>query len=146
LFRAAIIFAILSLLFYLFSFINIRERVSLEQQNKLPLKTGIKAFKGNRLWFLALGIIFFYWLGNSVSLATTVYYFRYNMQTSELIPYLFLIKALAMMLIFAVTPSVVAVLGKRYTVMIGCFLAVIGQLLFLAYTLHAGFAICPELV
>ncbi|MDF9839524.1 MULTISPECIES: glycoside-pentoside-hexuronide (GPH):cation symporter [unclassified Paenibacillus] len=145
-FRVAVIFAVISVFFYLFSFSKIRERVTLDQTIKLPLKTGIKAFKGNHLWFLALCIVFFYWLGNSVSLATTVYYFRYNMQASELIPYLFLIKALAMMLIFALTPTIVSRLGKRYSIMTGCFLAVIGQLLFLAYGLHAGFAIAGLLL
>jgi GPH family glycoside/pentoside/hexuronide:cation symporter len=125
------VYAVLSLLMFLFVFASVKERVAAEAQPQQKalfhegVKDGLKAMKGNIPWFIATGMGLLMNLMQAMRGAGLVYYLTYNLGQPGLVP---LITFLAMTVIIPllVLPFVVKHLGKKKTIIIGNCVSVAG--------------------
>lgn len=107
-----IIFMVLGVALYLFTFFTTRERV-VRDVPKVSFKQSMQTLKGNKpLLMLCLSSVLF--LSGYLSLTTVqVYYFRDVLHSLALIPVLSIVQLVVTLALGAVMPAVVARSGKR---------------------------------
>lgn len=127
-FWLGLILAFLSCIILLNAFFNTRERVqSVAERRSLPIKTSLKALKGNWPWAIIVFIDFVYWIGMQTRNQVTVYFFKYNMHAAWLTS-IMLGLGLFGSITVAVTPWFSKRIGKRNTMMVGWLVSIAGQL------------------
>lgn len=124
-----ILFATVAVVLFFITFANTRERVQTAGGSKpVPFKEGVKAVKGNLPWWLLLVINVFMWLSITGKGQSTIYFFKYNLNSENLIP---LVNGLNILMLggMAVAPLLTKRLGKTKTAILGLCVAAVGQLI-----------------
>ncbi|MEI6895999.1 MAG: MFS transporter [Psychromonas sp.] len=80
------IFAVISILLYLFAFRSLKETVVIEQK-PVPIKGGFKAFKGNWPWIIIFISCFFFWIAFIARISMVPYFFEYVWDRKDLVPF-----------------------------------------------------------
>ncbi|MDD3225682.1 MAG: MFS transporter [Clostridium sp.] len=114
------VFGIVAILMLVTAFRNLREK-NVSELKSIPIKSSLKAVKGNWPWILLVTANLIYWIGSNVRSSAQIYYFEYNLHMKYLIPIvgsLSILTVVGMILI----PLMVKISNKR-TVMIGALLA-----------------------
>lgn len=113
------VFGIVAILMLVTAFRNLREK-NVSELKSIPIKSSLKAVKGNWPWILLVTANLIYWIGSNVRSSAQIYYFEYNLHMKYLIPIvgsLSILTVVGMILI----PFMVKISNKR-TVMIGALL------------------------
>ncbi|MET1249995.1 glycoside-pentoside-hexuronide (GPH):cation symporter [Sporolactobacillus sp. STCC-11] len=126
-FLTMMIFAGIALVMFLITFKNTRERVQ-SSKGIVRFKDGIKAIKGNVPWFVMIIINLIYFLAFTIRQQTTVYYFNYNLNRSDLVPIVMSLSFVSMISIFFI-PTIAKYIGKRNTMALGLGLGIFGQMI-----------------
>lgn len=121
------VFGIVAILMLVTAFRNLREK-NVSELKSIPIKSSLKAVKGNWPWILLVTANLIYWIGSNVRSSAQIYYFEYNLHMKYLVPIvgsLSILTVVGMILI----PLMVKISNKR-TVMIGAlFVAAISNML-----------------
>lgn len=127
-FITALIVAIIVVIIFMITFKNTKERIQTQQSNQsLTVKTSLKALKRNWPWAVIIFINFIYWLGMQTKSQITVYFFKYNMHDASLASVILGLQLVALLAVVA-TPFTAKRIGKRNTMLMGMFLAAVGQI------------------
>ncbi|MFL0252852.1 glycoside-pentoside-hexuronide (GPH):cation symporter [Clostridium neuense] len=113
------VFGIVAILMLVTAFRNLREK-NVSELKSIPIKSSLKAVKGNWPWILLVTANLIYWIGSNVRSSAQIYYFEYNLHMKYLVPIvgsLSILTVVGMILI----PFMVKISNKR-TVMIGALL------------------------
>lgn len=78
------IYAPVSVLFFVMAFLNLEERYAHEQKT-LPIKDSIGALKGNWPWFIIFTSFFLFWIAFISRVSTAPYFFQYVLNRKDLI-------------------------------------------------------------
>lgn len=120
-----IIFAALFWVVTIFAFLNIKERVK-PVQEKVSIKSSVKAMKGNWPWIIIVLTNLIFWIGLTVRSSTIVYYLTYNYGDKSLVP---LVNGISFVQVLAVL--LVPVLSKKISQqsiwISGLILGILGQ-------------------
>ena len=121
------LFAGISLVLILNTFIHIRERFTQEKIAHQPLKVVAKIAVHNRPWLLLSLIIFTYWLLTAIKNQTTVYYFKYTLHDQGLVSWAnsFTFSSLIGVLLILI---IAGRYGNKHTMRLGMIIGLIGQL------------------
>ncbi|WP_040207274.1 MFS transporter [Neobacillus jeddahensis] len=121
------LFAIIAVVMFLIAFADLKE-INTEKIKAIPVKTSIKAVKGNWPWFIIVSANLLFWIALTVRTSTLVYYFQYNIGNKDLVPLINGISVIQVLSMAAV-PFIVKFSSKRSTMMIGFLLAAVGQMI-----------------
>lgn len=113
------VFGIVAIIMLLTAFRNLREK-NVSELKSIPIKSSLKAVKGNWPWILLVTANLIYWIGSNVRSSAQIYYFEYNLHMKYLVPIvgsLSILTVVGMILI----PFMVKISNKR-AVMIGALL------------------------
>lgn len=113
------VFGIVAIIMLVTAFRNLREK-NVSELKSIPIKSSLKAVKGNWPWILLVTANLIYWIGSNVRSSAQIYYFEYNLHMKYLVPIvgsLSILTVVGMILI----PLMVKISNKR-TVMIGALL------------------------
>ena len=128
--RTMIFYAVLAFIFLCISFKNIRERVISEKGDEaLPIKTALKAVKGNVPLYILFFVAFIYTIGFVMKMQTTVYYLTYNLGRAELVGVVLGLSSLNVISYFLM-PFLAKLMGKRNIMILGLSFMVVAQLSF----------------
>ena len=121
------LFAAISLLLILNTFVHIRERFTQEKIAHQPLQTVAKIAIHNKPWLILSAIIFTYWLLTAIKNQTTVYYFKYTLHHQNLVSWAnsFTFSSLIGVLLII---SIAGHHGNKHTMRLGMLIGLIGQL------------------
>lgn len=123
------IFSIISLGMNLFSFKNLKERVT-EKIQKVPFKKSLSAIKGNWPWIIIVISNFMFWIALTARTSTIIYYFTYNLNNKGLVTFMNSIASLQIIAMIAI-PFICKKISKTSTWMLGLIVAILGQFLIL---------------
>lgn len=127
-----ILFAIIGLIMFLITFANTRERVQSSSSAKsLKLKDSLKAIKGNKPWFLAIGISVVFYIVYVLRSSAAIYYITYYVEKPEFVS---VINSLAMFTILGIllVYPLSNKFSKRVIMISGFTLFIVGQLIIYA--------------
>jgi len=79
------IFAVCSLLLFLFAFRNLEETVVVEHKS-ISMKRGFSAMKGNWPWIIIFSSCFFFWIAFIARISMVPYFFEYTLDRKDLVP------------------------------------------------------------
>lgn len=125
--RTVTVFAVITVIMFVFAFINLREQ-NIEENVSIPIKKSIRALKGNWPWVIIVGANLLYWLANTARASSLVYYFQYNLNAKSYVPLfngISLIQVLGVVLI----PFLTKKIKKSTTMIAGFSLATIGHVI-----------------
>jgi len=123
-----ILFASVSVVLYFITFVNTRERVQVNGNKPIPFKEGFKALRGNLPWWILLFVNVFLYITITSSMQSTMYFFTYNLNRRDLIPF---INGLTILMVVGTiaAPFLSQKIGKRNTLILGFIITGIGQVL-----------------
>lgn len=121
-----IVFATISLILILNTFVHVRERVTMPPATSF--KKTVKMMGHNKPWLLLSAIIFLYWVTTSMKNQTTIYYFKYNLNAENLVPVVNSFTAAALIGIVSI-PFITRKISNKMAMMTGLVIAVVGQVL-----------------
>ncbi|GAF41633.1 Na+ xyloside symporter or related transporter [Agrilactobacillus composti DSM 18527 = JCM 14202] len=124
-----IVFAAISLILILNTFVHVRERIPMPPATSF--KKTFDMILHNKPWLTLSAVIFLYWVTTSMKNQTTIYYFKYNLNKENLVPVVNAFTAAALIGIIAI-PFVTRKFSNKATMMSGLSIAVSGQLLIIA--------------
>lgn len=127
-FWTIVVFSIISLILILNTFVHVRERFTDHEIAHQPLRKVVKMLRQNRPWIVISIVIFLFWLVTAIKNQTTIYYFKYTLHASSLVPIansFTLSSLLGVLLIMRLTHH----LSKKQTMQLGIIVELVGQLL-----------------
>lgn len=121
------LFAGISLLLILNTFVHIRERFTQKKIAHQPFRVVAKIAVRNKPWLILSGVIFTYWLLTAIKNQTTVYYFKYTLHNQNLVSWAnsFTFSSLIGVLLII---SIAGHYGNKYTMRLGMLIGLAGQL------------------
>ena len=126
------VFAVIATGLLVTSFATTEERVTPAPEQQLTLKQSMQAVFLNTPLLIVIGIFSCGMLSFTVRQTLTVYYFSYNLERPDLIPWYFASTLLVMLVGLASVPSLAARFGKSGTLMLGGLLTIVACLGFYA--------------
>lgn len=129
-FFASMIFGIVFVLMTLYAFKNLREKHSVKQEEKIPLKNSFLAIKGNWPWVIMTVSNLFFWIAMMGRTSTAIYYFTYNMGQKDMVAFVNSIASLQIIAMVAI-PFICKVTSKKNTWIMGLLVAFLGQMMML---------------
>ncbi|WP_433773596.1 glycoside-pentoside-hexuronide (GPH):cation symporter [Bacillus wiedmannii] len=124
-FFTMILFSVIGGIFFIITFLNVKERVVSPNDKPLPFRESIKAVKGNVPWFLLLASGFVQMTIMTMQTQTTVYFWTYNMKRPDLIAVTMAL-SLVSLITLALSALVSKKIGKRNTMIMGSSIMIIG--------------------
>ncbi len=124
-FFTMILFSVIGGIFFIITFLNVKERVVSPNDKPLPFRESIKAVKGNVPWFLLLASGFVQMTIMTMQTQTTVYFWTYNMKRPDLIAVTMAL-SLVSLITLALSVFVSKKIGKRNTMIMGSSIMIIG--------------------
>lgn len=121
-----IVFATISLILILNTFVHVRERIKMPPATSF--KKTVKMMGHNKPWLILSGVIFLYWVTTSMKNQTTIYYFKYNLNSENLVPIVNTFTAAALIGIVAI-PFITRKISNKLAMMTGLVIASVGQVL-----------------
>lgn len=121
------LFAGISLLLILNTFVHIRERFTQKKIAHQPFRVVTKIAVRNKPWLILSGVIFTYWLLTAIKNQTTVYYFKYTLHNQNLVSWAnsFTFSSLIGVLLII---SIAGHYGNKHTMRLGMLIGLAGQL------------------
>lgn len=121
------LFAGISLLLILNTFVHIRERFTQKKIAHQPFRVVAKIAVRNKPWLILSGVIFTYWLLMAIKNQTTVYYFKYTLHNQNLVSWAnsFTFSSLIGVLLII---SIAGHYGNKHTMRLGMLIGLAGQL------------------
>lgn len=121
------LFAGISLLLILNTFVHIRERFTQKKIAHQPFRVVAKIAVRNKPWLILSGVIFTYWLLTAIKNQTTVYYFKYTLHNQNLVSWAnsFTFSSLIGVLLII---SIAGHYGNKHTMRLGMLIGLAGQL------------------
>lgn len=121
------LFAGISLLLILNTFVHIRERFTQKKIAHQPFRAVAKIAVRNKPWLILSGVIFTYWLLTAIKNQTTVYYFKYTLHNQNLVSWAnsFTFSSLIGVLLII---SIAGHYGNKHTMRLGMLIGLAGQL------------------
>ena len=126
------VFAVIATGLLVTTFATTEERVTPAPEQQLKLKQSIQAVFLNTPLLFVIGIFSCGMLSFTVRQTLTVYYFSYNLERPDLIPWYFGSTLVVMLLGLASVPSLAARFGKSVALMLGGLLTIVACLGFYA--------------
>ncbi|MBC2607273.1 glycoside-pentoside-hexuronide (GPH):cation symporter [Pelagicoccus albus] len=140
-----LIFAIVSVALFVFTFSTVRERVEVHQK-KLSAKDAFSAIKGNHPWMIfALNIVFM-WGSYFFQMGALIYYFTYNVGDPQLGAIIAGIASFVPIAGTFVTPTLTHFMMKRTVFMIGSGVNLAGLFFLIAAGDHRNLIIVAAVV
>lgn len=127
-----VVFAVIATGLLVTTFATIEERVTPAPEQQLTLKQSMQAVFLNTPLLIVIGIFSCGMLSFTVRQTLTVYYFSYNLERPDLIPWYFGSTLLVMLVGLASVPSLAARFGKSGALMLGGLLTIVACLGFYA--------------
>jgi len=121
------IYAIGSILLFLFAFCNLNEVVH-EKKQSLPIRDSLRAVKGNWPWFIIFISSFFFWIAFVARVSVAPYFFEYVLHRKDLVSPAFLLDFISLGTAFAL-PFLCRRTSKRNVWLMGLVGMVVGQLI-----------------
>lgn len=124
-------FAVLGVLFTLYCYANIKERIVVERpkESKASLGKSFKSLLKNAPLLLLCLVNLFTFSAFNVKLAVQVYYCQYVLNNVGIVPYMGFFSIGCVFIGVACVPTVVRKLGKKNTYMLGCAIWAVGDIL-----------------
>lgn len=95
------IFAVISVMLYLIAFLNLKETVPVVQQ-KMRIRDGFKALKGNWPWLIIFVASIFFWMAFFARITMVPFFFEYVWNRKDLTKWAFSMDALSLIGIFSI--------------------------------------------
>ena len=127
-----VVFAVIATGLLVTTFATTEERVTPAPEQQLTLKQSMQAVFLNTPLLIVIGIFSCGMLSFTVRQTLTVYYFSYNLERPDLIPWYFGSTLLVMLVGLASVPSLAARFGKSGALMLGGLLTIVACLGFYA--------------
>ena len=127
-FFTSIIFGIVFVLMTFYAFQNLREKYTVKQEEKIPLKNSFLAIKGNWPWMIMTASNLLFWIAMMGRTSSVIYYFTYNMGQKDMVAFVNSIASLQIIAMVAI-PFICKVVSKRNTWIMGLATAIIGQMI-----------------
>ena len=127
-FFTSIIFGIVFVLMTFYAFQNLREKYTVKQEEKIPLKNSFLAIKGNWPWVIMTASNLLFWIAMMGRTSSVIYYFTYNMGQKDMVAFVNSIASLQIIAMVAI-PFICKVVSKRNTWIMGLAAAIIGQMI-----------------
>src|SRR5699024_10243288 len=126
-----LIFGAVATILFFINFFFTKERVTpsvTRSQNAVPLKLGIKALITNKYWIILLifGIAAYI---NQGLMGANVYYAQYILGDTEIVGLITMAMFIPVGVLMFILAPITKRMGKRNTILIGCIVQVIGQLI-----------------
>jgi sugar (glycoside-pentoside-hexuronide) transporter len=80
-----VIFAVGSILLFLFAFSNLKETIQ-EEKKRVPIKTLLGAVRGNWPWLIIFSSSFMFWIAFNSRISMVPYFFEYMWHQKQLVP------------------------------------------------------------
>ncbi len=126
-FMTALIFGIISLFTFFFTFKHTEEKVhAVNEKETVSVKKFIKTL--NFQWLLFIIVTFLLFLAFMTRASSIMYYFQYNLNRVNLMPIVGVLTNFAGLPATIGMPWIVKKCGKRNTMMIGCSIVIAGSL------------------
>jgi GPH family glycoside/pentoside/hexuronide:cation symporter len=129
-----IVFGIVAAIIYFITFATTKERTSPstseQKQEKKPILQSVKALFRNKYWFIITLVFMLMYIYNGLSSGAAIYYADYILGNSAIVGLVITAASLMTLLgMFLVVP-ITKKYGKRNTAIVGCFIAIVGSLIF----------------
>lgn len=135
-----IVFSLIAIVLFILAFINVRERIITKSSEKaLKISESIQAVKGNWPWLIITFLGIFFWIGNAMKNASTIYFLEYYFGRIDLAPIIIPLGLISMLIAVSVVPIITRKISKKNTILVGGAIAIIGYLLLIiAGRYHIG--------
>ncbi|WP_251389955.1 MFS transporter [Mediterraneibacter agrestimuris] len=122
------VYASLAVAMFLICFKCTRERVTEElgQQEKVPVKTALKAVMKNKYWLMLIGVWLLYAVNTTFSGTTTVYYAQYILGDETLMGPINIALNLPCVIGIPLMAPLIKKFGKKVLAVAGCVITLIG--------------------
>lgn len=126
-------YAVISAFVLLNTYMTCTERVSAGKKEKedIPFLEAFRATVNNRYFLIALGLMIFYTVYQTIIGTDLTYYCQYVLGNVNLVTPLSAAEKIATITGIAILPKILPKYGKRNLICLGCIVGVLGQLLFL---------------
>ncbi|MBZ6003788.1 glycoside-pentoside-hexuronide (GPH):cation symporter [Leuconostoc gelidum subsp. aenigmaticum] len=121
------LFAIILVLSEIFTFINVRENISPEQEKPVPLHQSIRALIPNGPWWTIIITNIIIFIGVVVKNSSTVYFFKYVLRNEGMSAIANSVSSLAMIAGAITIPFLIKKYPMRSVVIVNLGIAIIGQ-------------------
>ena len=137
------LFAVILVIAEVFTFINVRENITPEQEKPVPLHDSIKALLPNGPWWTIIITNIIIFIGVVVKNSSTVYFFKYVLHNEGMSAIANSVSSLAMIVGAITIPFLIKKYPMRTVVIANLLVAILGQgvLLVAAQTASVGSAI-----
>lgn len=129
-FWTMLIFAVIGMLLFFFTFKNVEEKVKIRRQ-KVTLKTSFSGLKGNKPWYIFMLNIVFMWGSYFLQQATLIYFFTYNIGRADLASVIATISAFVPVFGTLMTPLFARMMYKRTLFMVASAINLAGIIVML---------------
>jgi len=126
-FFTMVLFGIIGGIFFIITFLNVKERVVSSHDKPLAFRESIKAIKGNLPWFLLLISGFIQMAIMTMQTQTTVYFWKYNMKRPDLISIVMGVSVVSLITL-AISSLISKRIGKRNTMITGSSIMIVGYI------------------
>ena len=121
------IYATGTVLLFLFAFKNLEEVVR-EEKKSMPIRGTFGALKGNWPWIIIAVSSLFFWIAFVARVSAMLYFFKYNLNRKDLVPYAFALDFISLATVFML-PMLCRISSKRNIWIVGLAGMVVGQLI-----------------
>ena len=126
-FMTVLVFAIVSIFAFLFTFKNTKEVVhASDEKEKASLKDFFSSL--NPQWLIFMGVTFLLFVAFMCRASSIAYYFQYNLNRVDLMPVVGVLTNFAGLPATIAMPAIVKRCGKKFTMILGCAGIIMGSL------------------
>ncbi len=130
------IYAVGSVLLYLFAFRNLEEVIH-EKRRRMPIRDSLGALRGNWPWLIIFASSLLFWIGFIARICMAPYFFQYTLGRKDLISLANSLDFISLATVFCL-PFLCRWTSKRNLWLAGLFGMVLGQLILYAGIRHGG--------
>lgn len=128
------IFGVIAAILFYYTFYSTTERVTeaTVKKDEVPFKIGFKALFTNKYWLIITSLLVVAFLNMGIGGSVALYFTTYIMKDAEFLGTISLVSRIPSVLVMAfICAPLVKRIGKRNTVLIGCYVNIIGKALML---------------
>ncbi len=144
-----IVYGIIAIFLFLFTFKATKERVQITQEKteeKIPLKVSLKALVQNKYWAMIFGFFIIYSMGTALWQGSTIYYAQYLLNNQTLTGILTMAITIPVIVGFFFMPALFRRFGKRNIVLAGSVISIIGTLIIMIDITNIYFVIIGQII
>ncbi|WP_426451636.1 MFS transporter [Paenibacillus sp. S-38] len=134
-------------LLYAITYKTTRERVKpVVVQKDIPLRKGARALLRNKYWIIVLLFSIILFLNTGISSALNIYYAQYILHDPGLVAALGIASILPIIVGILLCAPLMKRIGKRNTILVGCFITLAGSLLILVDSSDFGIVLISTIL